>query len=53
MGVVAISVVSVLYLVTAYDYYGRREYGMCVVFMGYVGANVGFIVDLLMRSRHG
>jgi hypothetical protein len=38
--------VSVAYLGVAYGYWKRGQPGLALAFVGYVVANIGFIVDL-------
>ena len=44
MSTVALTTVSLLYLMTAYDYAEAGNIGMALAFLAYAVANVGFII---------
>ena len=46
MGVRLLVLVSVCYLGVAYSYWKRGQPGLALAFVGYVIANVGFIMDV-------
>jgi hypothetical protein len=46
MGLTALFIVCLLYLVTALDYYRKQDVGMCVAFIAYAAANIGFMINL-------
>lgn len=50
MGTVSLLIVCVLYLVTAIDYYKKKDIGMCVAFIAYVLANIGFMISLYNKG---
>lgn len=39
----ALMLVNLCYAATAWDFYCKGQHGMCVVFVGYILANLGFI----------
>lgn len=45
-----LTAVAVVYLVVAGGYARRREWGMCVAFVAYALANVGFIIELVRHD---
>ena len=47
MGIIALLIVSLLYLVTAGDYFKKDEPGMGIAFLAYAVANIGFIINLV------
>lgn len=44
MGPKLLAVVGCIYLAVAYDYYRHGKNGMCLAFIAYALANVGFII---------
>jgi hypothetical protein len=51
MGVPALIIVTILYLITSYEYIKRKDPGMAIAFFAYALANVGFIVNLIRTAR--
>jgi hypothetical protein len=47
MGIISLLIVSLLYLVTAWDYFKKEEPGMALAFGAYALANIGFIINLI------
>jgi len=50
MGVVALLIVSLLYLVTARDFFKKNDPGMGLAFIAYALANIGFIISLIKKK---
>ena len=51
MGIIALLIVSLLYLVTAGDYFKKDEPGMGIAFLAYAVANIGFIINLIRLNE--
>lgn len=51
MGVAALIVVCILYLITARDYIKKSDLGMGLAFIAYALANIGFIIDLISKKK--
>ena len=47
MGVIALLIVTLLYIVTSWDYLKKDEPGMAIAFAAYAVANIGFIINLI------
>ena len=46
-----LALVAVAYLYVAADYARHKQWGMCLAFVAYALANVGFIIDLKLRQQ--
>ena len=51
MGTWTILAVSVLYGITAFDYFLKKEYGLGFAFVGYIVANFGFILHNYLTHK--
>ena len=51
MGVPALILGILLYIVVAYDFYSKKNYPLCLVFLCYALANVGFIMAALKSGK--
>ncbi len=50
MGPVALILGIILYIIVAIDFYKREDYPLCLVFICYAVANIGFIWAALRKS---
>jgi hypothetical protein len=51
MGVTALVLGIFLYMVIAYDFYRKKDYPLCLVFICYGVANIGFILAALKSGK--
>ena len=51
MGVTALILGILLYLVVAYDFYSKKDYPLMIVFICYALANIGFIMAALKSGK--
>lgn len=51
MGVGALIIGSLLYLVVAFDFFRKKDYPLCMVFICYAVANIGFILAALKNGK--
>ena len=51
VGVGALIIGSLLYLVVAFDFYRKKDYPLCMVFICYAVANIGFILAALKNGK--
>ena len=49
LGWILLAVTVVCYLVAAYEFYKKGNYGTCVAFIAYAIANAGFIYELVKK----
>lgn len=49
MGITSIILVTILYLITAYSFWGKSNYAMTIAFVGYAFANIGFMLEALKK----
>ena len=51
MGPIALVLGIVLYIIVAYDFYSKKDYPLCLVFICYAIANIGFILAALRSGK--
>ena len=49
MGVPLLALVTVVYAAVALTYVREQRWGMCLAFVAYALANVGFILDMVKK----
>ena len=47
MGWIGLAITVVCYIIAAYEFYRKGNYGTCVAFIAYAIANAGFIYELV------
>jgi hypothetical protein len=50
MGLTALFITCILYFVTAWDFYRKKDMGMSLAFVAYALANIGFMISLYSKK---
>jgi len=49
MGWIGLAITVFCYIIAAYEFYRKGNYGTCVAFIAYAIANAGFIYELVKK----